>query len=111
MTKTKHLVSTTMHKMVCKTNCMVRTNWFKWSVLGVVVWLIFSKNINFQISVGENPANIIEKHQIDDQPKVVQTTMALDKPVSKVTTTSRELGSPPGKSKPKTDGNQANDFS
>ncbi|MFK7947953.1 MAG: glycoside hydrolase family 73 protein, partial [Saprospiraceae bacterium] len=46
-----------------------------------------------------------------DQPKVVQTTMALDKPVSKVTTTSRELGSPPGKSKPKTDGNQANDFS
>ena len=109
MTKTKHLVSTTMHKMVCKTNCMVRTNWFKWAALGIVVWFIFSKNINFQISVGDNPSNTIEKHQTDNRPKVVQTTMALDKPTKPKVTTSPS--GPPGKSKPKKDDNRANDFS
>lgn len=108
MTKTKHLVSTTMHKMVCKTNCIVRTNWFKWAVLGIVVWLVFSKNINFQISVGDNPTNAIEKHQIDDRPKAVKTKMGLDKPVPKVTTSP---SGPPGKPKPKKDDNRANDFS
>lgn len=109
MTKTKHLVSTTMHKMVCKTNCMVRTSWFKWAILGVAAWLIFSKNISFQISVGETPAPTIENHQVNDRPKVVQTTMALDK-LDEPTPITRSEG-PPGKPKVKTDDNRANDFS
>ena len=105
MTKTKHLVSTTMHKMVCKTNCVVRTNWFKWSVLGIVVWLIFSKNISFQITVGENSTT--ETYQVDDRPKVVQTTMTLDEP-TKIPTISE---GPPGKSKTVTDDKTTDDFS
>lgn len=109
MTKTKHLVSTTMHKMVCKTNCMVRTNWFKWAALGVVAWLIFSKNISFQVSVGESSKPTIENHQTDDRPKVVQTTMALDKLEDSKPSVRGE--SPPGKPKPTTDEKTANDFS
>jgi flagellum-specific peptidoglycan hydrolase FlgJ len=83
VTKTKHLVSTTMHKMVSKTNFVVQTNWFKWSLLGVIVWLMVSKNVSFQISIGEKSANTMEIHQTDTRPQVVQTTMALDNPDTK----------------------------
>lgn len=109
MTKTKHLVSTTMHKMVCKTNCMVQTNWFKWSLLGVIVWFMFSKNVSFQISIGEKPtATVVENHQTDARPQVVQTTMALDNSKPKANTTP---AGPPGKTKATKDDNSANRFS
>ena len=108
MTKTKHLVSTTMHKMVCKTNCMVQTNWFKWGLLGVIVWLLVFKNVSFQLSIGEQPTNTIEKYQNDTRPKPVKTTMALDSEVPKI---SKKPAGPPGKSKTKKEDNRANDFS
>lgn len=111
MTKTKHLVSTTMHKMVCKTNRMVQTNWFKWSLLGVIVWLLVFKNVSFHLSIGEKPANTIENHQTDTGPRAIKTTMELDEPKPKVTTSPQEeLGGPPGDT-PKKDDNRANDFS
>lgn len=113
MTKTKHLVNTTMHKMVCKTNYIVRTSWFKWAALGVGVWLIFSKNISFQISVGETLTTTIENQQPDRPPKVVQTTLTLDNLKASKQRTQDE--SPPNKSTPnipdKTNDNRANDFS
>ena len=108
MTKTKHLVSTSMHKMVSKTNFVVQTNWFKWSLLGVIAWLMFSKNVSFQISIGEKSANTMEVHQTDDRPQVVQTTMALDNPKPKANTTP---AGPPGKTKAMKDDNSANQFS
>lgn len=106
MTKTKHLVSTTMHKVVCKTNGMVQTNWFKWGLLGVIVWLMVFKNVSFQLSIGEKPTQTIENHQTDPGPRAVKTTMGLDEPKPKATT---PPSGPPGK-KPKKDDNRANDF-
>jgi flagellum-specific peptidoglycan hydrolase FlgJ len=108
MTKTKHLVSTSMHKMVSKTNFVVQTNWFKWSLLGVIVWFMFSKNVSFQLSIGEKSANTMEIHQIDDRPQVVQTTMALDNPKPKANISP---AGPPGKTKVTKDDNSANQFS
>ena len=108
MTKTKHLVSTSMHKMVSKTNCMMQTNWFKWGLLALIVWMLVFKNVSFQISIGEKPSNTIENHQTDARPQVVQTTMALDNPKPK---TSKTPAGPPGNAKPKKDNKAANRFS
>jgi flagellum-specific peptidoglycan hydrolase FlgJ len=107
MTKTKHLISTSMHKMVSKTNFMVHTNWFKWSLLIVAAWFMFSKNVSFQVSIGEKTANNIENHQTDSRPQVVQTTMSLDNPVPKEAI---PPSSPPG-NKPKKEDKAANRFS
>lgn len=106
MTKTKHLVSTSMHKMVCKTNCMVQTNWFKWGLFIVAAWFMFSKNVSFQISIGEKTATIVENHQTDARPHVVQTTMSLDNEVPKVTTS---FSGPPGNN-PKKNNHAVNRF-
>lgn len=106
MTKTKHLVSTTMHKMVCKTNFVVQANWFKWGFLGVIAWLMLSKNVSFQLSIGEKTTAIIENQ--DTRPQVVKTTMSLEDPDVKVTTTP---AGPPGNATATKNDNPANDFS
>lgn len=106
MTKTKHLVSTSMHKMVSKTNFMMHTNWFKWSLLIVAAWFMLSKNVSFQIDIREKTAKNIKNQETDAYPKVVQTTMSLDNATPKSTT----LPSGSLKDKPKKDNNSTNGF-
>ena len=106
MTKTKHLISMTMHKMVCKTNFVEHANWFKLGFLGVIAWLMLSKNVSFQLSIGEKTTTIIESQ--DTRPQVVKTTMSLEDPEVKVTT---PPAGPPGNATVMGKDNRANDFS
>lgn len=91
VTKTKHLISTTMQTMVCKTNGMVQANWFKWGLFGVIAWLMFSKNVSVQLSIGEKPATVIENQ--DSRPQVVKTTMSLTESIPNI---ANKPAGPPG---------------
>jgi flagellum-specific peptidoglycan hydrolase FlgJ len=84
MTKLKHLISTTAQTLVWKSNKIARNNWLKWSILAVILWLLFSKNISFQVSVMEMGKSEIEQ-QKSSPPKAVQTTMSIN-PFEKAST-------------------------
>jgi flagellum-specific peptidoglycan hydrolase FlgJ len=78
ITKTKHLVSTTMQKMVCKTNCYVRSDWFKWGTLAVIVWLLFAKNVQFNLSIGGNSATENTVQTTAEKPEAIHTSMSFE---------------------------------
>ncbi len=92
ITKTKHLVSTTMQKMVCKTNCYVRTDWFKWGTLAVIVWLLFAKNVQFNLSIGGNSSNENTIEVPTQKPEAIHTSMSFEPEI----VSSKPTG-PPGK--------------
>lgn len=78
ITKTKHLVSTTMQKMVCKTNCYVRKDWFKWGTLAVVAWLLFAKNVQFNLSIGGNSTNENKTEITGQKAEAIYTSMTFE---------------------------------
>jgi len=104
ITKTKHLVSTTMQKMVCKTNCYVRADWFKWGTLAVIIWLLFAKNVQFNLSIGGNSASENTVQTMDKMPEAIQTSMSFEPGI-----VSGKPAAPPGKAEMST--KTAKDFS
>lgn len=77
MTKFKHLISTTTRTLVWKSNQITRKHWLKWSILAAILWLLFSKNISFEVSVKEMGKNEVKEEAIT-APKAVQTTMSIN---------------------------------
>lgn len=105
ITKTKHLVSTTMQKMVCKTNCYVRKDWFKWGTLAVIAWLLLAKNVQFNLSIGGNTVAKENTVQTTNEvPEAIHTAMAFEPPKL-----SGKPAAPPGKVEMSS--KTANDFS
>jgi flagellum-specific peptidoglycan hydrolase FlgJ len=104
ITKTKHLVTTTMQKMVCKTNCYVRKDWFKWGTLVVIAWLLLAKNVQFNLSIGGNSTKENTVQTINEMPEAIQTSMTFEPPKL-----SGKPAAPPGKVKMSS--KTANDFS